>query len=369
MRTAATGSRAPSATVLETLDANTVEPHFLVEELVLASDDDSYDNDDDDNDNDDEEEDNDNHNNNNNNTTNNNTRRNALPNIPPRSLVGRKSLSRKSLMMGGGTSSGSGTANATARRRRRRSSARFLKLSSAAFDKNNNNDDDNDGPDDTAADTQSNLGELYKKAIRMNAENRINASNSWNLRLIENIDQFLMDDNDDDNGNNSNNTSAKTNTKTNANANGTSLHKSSKNANSLNNKSNNSTTADNHVVPGRVNFTKASCTLDASVKIYSYRVDDVHLTSYKVLANLNRTHSEPCQKKKDNIGNDNAQQPTESRIRSKNASTLETHIGTYRIYIYMKRGVHSKQLLSVTLSHTQTLLFCFYFHTQHDSQH
>ena len=35
----------------------------------------------------------------------------------------------------------------------------------------------------------------------------------------------------------------------------------------------------------RVIFTKASCTLDASVKIYSYRVDDVHLTSYKVLAN------------------------------------------------------------------------------------
>lgn len=39
----------------------------------------------------------------------------------------------------------------------------------------------------------------------------------------------------------------------------------------------------------RVNFSKASCTLDASVKIYSYRVDYVHLTSYKVLANLNRT--------------------------------------------------------------------------------
>ena len=36
----------------------------------------------------------------------------------------------------------------------------------------------------------------------------------------------------------------------------------------------------------RVIFTKASCTLDASVKsFYSYRVDDVHLTSYKVLAN------------------------------------------------------------------------------------
>ncbi|EJK47948.1 hypothetical protein THAOC_33297, partial [Thalassiosira oceanica] len=40
---------------------------------------------------------------------------------------------------------------------------------------------------------------------------------------------------------------------------------------------------------GRVNFAKASCTLDASVKIYSYRVDDVHLSSYRVLANLNRS--------------------------------------------------------------------------------
>lgn len=40
-----------------------------------------------------------------------------------------------------------------------------------------------------------------------------------------------------------------------------------------------------------MNFTKASCTLDASVKIYSYRVDDVHLSSYRVLANLNRTDS------------------------------------------------------------------------------
>lgn len=40
---------------------------------------------------------------------------------------------------------------------------------------------------------------------------------------------------------------------------------------------------------GRVNFAKASCTLDASVKIYSYRVDDVHLSSFRVLANLNRS--------------------------------------------------------------------------------
>ena len=61
-------------------------------------------------------------------------------------------------------------------------------------------------------------------------------------------------------------------------------------------------------VPGMpstgVNFTKASCSLDASVKIYSYRVDDVHLTSYKVLANLNRT--ETNQDKKNNKKNNGA---------------------------------------------------------------
>lgn len=38
-----------------------------------------------------------------------------------------------------------------------------------------------------------------------------------------------------------------------------------------------------------VNFQKASCALDASVKIYSYRVDDVWSASYRVLQNLNRT--------------------------------------------------------------------------------
>jgi hypothetical protein len=40
---------------------------------------------------------------------------------------------------------------------------------------------------------------------------------------------------------------------------------------------------------GQLNFQKASCALDASVKIYSYRVDDTWTTSYRVLENLNRT--------------------------------------------------------------------------------
>lgn len=39
---------------------------------------------------------------------------------------------------------------------------------------------------------------------------------------------------------------------------------------------------------GGVNFQRASCTLDASVKIYSCRVDDTHQASYRILENLTR---------------------------------------------------------------------------------
>lgn len=37
-----------------------------------------------------------------------------------------------------------------------------------------------------------------------------------------------------------------------------------------------------------VNFQKASCTIDASIKIYANRVDDTWSTSYRILENLNR---------------------------------------------------------------------------------
>jgi len=121
-------------------------------------------------------------------------------------------------------------------RRRRRSSARFLRLAGTRLDL-----DDDEEEEDNHAPAQQELGEMYKKAIQLNAENKLNSKNSWGLRLIENLDKFLEEDE----------------------------------------------TVDNEKEK-RVNFTKASCTLDASVKIYSYRVDDVHLSSYKVLANLNR---------------------------------------------------------------------------------
>eukprot|EP00579_Thalassiosira_antarctica_P010671 CAMPEP_0201910268 /NCGR_PEP_ID=MMETSP0903-20130614/1702_1 /ASSEMBLY_ACC=CAM_ASM_000552 /TAXON_ID=420261 /ORGANISM="Thalassiosira antarctica, Strain CCMP982" /LENGTH=1016 /DNA_ID=CAMNT_0048444879 /DNA_START=78 /DNA_END=3128 /DNA_ORIENTATION=- len=157
-------------------------------------------------------------------------------------------------------------------RRRRRSSARFLRLSASG----NNDDDDDDAADEdspTGADnftSSEHLGEIYRQAIRMNAENKINAGNSWGLKLIENMDKFIGEDG----GGND------------ANGSGEPLTPRDKNAREELKAARKMKSKDDK---GRVNFTKASCTLDASVKIYSYRVDDVHLSSYRVLANLNRT--------------------------------------------------------------------------------
>lgn len=116
------------------------------------------------------------------------------------------------------------------------------------------------------------VDELYKTAVRMNAANKINSSNSWNLALIENLDRVLLDDDDTN------------------------------------------------------NFTKASCTLDASVKIYGYRVDDVHLTGYKVLANLNRNET-PAEKTTDDQDESGTTTNNKSRA-NKPVQTLETNVGT-----------------------------------------
>jgi len=141
------------------------------------------------------------------------------------------------------------------KKRRRRSSARFLHLSG-----NRQTEDNNDNKAGKEHD-QEKLSQMYKKTLRMNAENRINVGNTWSLGLIDHLDKFLADD--DDNNDNDMISRMKSRTKGQIDIEGNKER--------------------------RINFTKASITLDASVKIYSYRVDDTHLSSYKVLANLNRT--------------------------------------------------------------------------------
>ena len=185
-------------------------------------------------------------------------------------------------------------------RRRRRSSARFLRLgpTSASGGGQSNPEQDGDEDDGGFADgyntNDDDLGAMYQKAIRMNAENRINASNSWNLSLIDHLDRFLTV-----NGGSGSQTNGGSD-RSDPNAPGN---------------------------DGTVNFTRASCTLDASVKIYSYRVDDVHLTSYKVLANLNRT--ETSNKKNGNVGdtseNDAADPENSGNAKAKKSSTSSNH--------------------------------------------
>ena len=80
--------------------------------------------------------------------------------------------------------------------RRRRSSARFLKISDTDVGAD---DTGGGGSNDALSGSGSqlnqldtgDLGEVYRNAIRMNAENRINTSNSWNLNLIDHLDQLV----------------------------------------------------------------------------------------------------------------------------------------------------------------------------------
>lgn len=193
-------------------------------------------------------------------------------------------------------------------RNRRRSSARFLQLHNRSGVPS---EEPEEPMDDTNEDSNSgNLQELYKKVIRMNAENKINASNSWSLRLIENIDTFLEEDEENDLSEEE--------------------QEEEKEESVVVNKENVHMGKDR-----RVNFTKASCTLDASVKIYSYRVDDVHLTSYKVLANLHRNSNkdDTAKVQASNLatdGNSAEQNPEEEKVAGKtagNTPTLEQNIG------------------------------------------
>jgi condensin complex subunit 2 len=148
------------------------------------------------------------------------------------------------------------TPNPKPKKMRRRSSARFLRLSGRFGDEGAEVTDE--VPEE---EQREKLNELYSKAIQLNAANKINAVNSWGLNIIDKMDKFLGDDEDDI------------------------LAVTSPNLL----ESGEPDKIGNEIKEKRVNFTKASCTIDACVKIYSYRVDDAHLTSYKVLANLNRT--------------------------------------------------------------------------------
>ncbi|CAK4069476.1 unnamed protein product [Aphanomyces euteiches] len=119
------------------------------------------------------------------------------------------------------------------------------------------------------------VSEMYSTIIKMSSENKINSKNSWSLHLIDHMEDILVDKQQDDEAPDSD----------------------------------------------TYNFQKASCTLDASVKIYSYRVDDTWNSSFKVLENLTRG---------DEVRHDDGdEEATEKRTTSKKltvANTIETNL-------------------------------------------
>ena len=80
--------------------------------------------------------------------------------------------------------------------------------------------------------------ELYRNALKLASENKITKDNTWALGLIDHMSDLVKPSDEES---------------------------------------------------GQTNFQRASCTLDAGVKIYSYRVDSVHNSIYKTLGGLTRT--------------------------------------------------------------------------------
>ncbi|KAL3821578.1 hypothetical protein ACJIZ3_007483 [Penstemon smallii] len=92
--------------------------------------------------------------------------------------------------------------------------------------------------------------ELFQNCIKLASENKINQKNTWGLNLIDHLNDIIKVEEEND---------------------------------------------------VETNFQKASCTLEAGVKIYSMRVDSVHSEAYKVLGGINRVGQEDEQ---DSVAND-----------------------------------------------------------------
>ncbi|KAJ4848570.1 hypothetical protein Tsubulata_040953 [Turnera subulata] len=83
--------------------------------------------------------------------------------------------------------------------------------------------------------------DLFQNCIKLASENKINQKNTWELNLIDHLCEIIKVEEEKD---------------------------------------------------VETNFQKASCTLEAGVKIYSLRVDSVHSEAYKVLGGINRVGCE-----------------------------------------------------------------------------
>ncbi|ONI13415.1 hypothetical protein PRUPE_4G220400 [Prunus persica] len=120
--------------------------------------------------------------------------------------------------------------------------------------------------------------DLFQNCIKLASENKINQKNTWELKLIDHLSEIIKVEAENDR---------------------------------------------------ETNFQKASCTLEAGVKIYAVRVDSVHAEAYKVLSGMNRASLEDEQettRRDDNVNNEQGRGQPKKELERKISplSTLES---------------------------------------------
>mmetsp|Transcript_21962 Transcript_21962/g.43630 ORF Transcript_21962/g.43630 Transcript_21962/m.43630 type:complete len:856 (+) Transcript_21962:27-2594(+) len=141
------------------------------------------------------------------------------------------------------------------------------------------------------------LSDLYSQCIKLATTNKINQQNSWGLHLIDYMEDVMMQNEE---------------AKTSQQEVDTSFRQKNKGANQR-----------------MMNFQKASCVLDSSVMIYSYRVDSVHKDTYKVLGSFSRGQDEEDGTEAE-IGEDG--EPVKKKtVRRTFNNTLETNLSNINV--------------------------------------
>lgn len=126
------------------------------------------------------------------------------------------------------------------------------------------------------------LREMYQTAIKLSTENKINAKNTWALNLIDHMDTVIEEEEDDEQQQPAKPTTREQPERVYDSDDDERIRRLP-----IDEKKNLEEARRIH--RRNINFQRASCTLDASIKIYSYRVDDTWSSSFRVLENLARS--------------------------------------------------------------------------------
>jgi len=113
------------------------------------------------------------------------------------------------------------------------------------------------------------ISDMYAECIKLAASGKITTKNTWSLMLIDYIEDVLKQE---------------------------------------------------QQIGTELNFQRASCTLDASVQIYSSRVDAVHKETFKVLGGLCRSEAKDSEIEENNEENNNGEEKKEEKKRKKKST-------------------------------------------------